>query len=351
MRDTARPLRFASVDALRGWAVAAMLLVNYPGDWGHVYPVLLHADWHGFTPTDLIFPTFLFVVGVSIALGLRPGASLRQVWLRAMRLVIAGLVLHLAAWWAYDPPAFRPWGVLQRIGLCYGVAATLALSLRPRGQWAVIVGILLGYWALLAASGGDAPQLNLASRVDAWMLGAHAYQFDAATGFGHEPEGLLSTLPAIATTLLGVRAGAWLRDHGASRLLVAGVAAIAIGWLWSHAMPLNKNLWTSSYVVYAAGWSMLLLALCHWLFDVRGWPPIGRSMGINAITAYAGSWLMACLLVATGGMQPVYQHGFASWAVPALGPHAASLAFAMAFVAFWWLAMWVLDKRGIKISI
>ncbi|MFT4179142.1 MAG: heparan-alpha-glucosaminide N-acetyltransferase domain-containing protein [Thermomonas sp.] len=345
------PRRFSSVDVLRGWAVAAMLLVNYPGDWGHVYPLLLHAEWNGFTPTDLIFPTFLFVVGVSISLGLRPGAPLSKIWLRALRLVLVGLLLHALAMWAYGKADFRPWGVLQRIGLCYGVAVTLALTLRPRGQWAVIVAILLGYWALLAATGGYAPQVNIASRLDAWMLGAHAYQFDAATGLGHEPEGLLSTLPAIATTLIGVRAGAWLRTHGASRLLLAGLAVLAIGWLWSQAVPLNKNLWTSSYVLWAAGWSMLLLALCHWLFDVRGLRAFGRSMGINAITAYAGSWVMACLMERFGLFGALYRGVFLPSIGTRFGEEATSLAFAIAFVALWWLLMWGMEKKGWRVTI
>lgn len=232
--------RFASVDVLRGLAVAAMLLVNNPGDWGHVFAPLRHADWHGFTPTDLIFPLFLFLVGVSISLGLRSGTAMATIWLRALRLVAAGLLLHLVAMWAYDLPAFRPWGVLQRIGLCYGVAATLASRGSTRTLWGVITVILLGYWALLAMSGGYAPLHNIASRVDAEMLGVHAYQFDAATGLGHDPEGLLSTLPAIASTLVGVCAGTWLRDRGTRRLLVAAAIALIVGLVWSLSMPLNK---------------------------------------------------------------------------------------------------------------
>jgi predicted acyltransferase len=343
--------RFASVDALRGWAVAAMLLVNHPGDWGHVYPPLLHAPWNGATPTDLVFPLFLFVAGVSISLGLRPAAPSSRIWWRAFRLVALGLLLSALAMWAYDRSAFRPWGVLQRIGLCYGVAATVALRLRPRGQWCAVAMLLLGYWALLACTGGIAQWDNIASRVDAWMLGAHAYQFDPASGRGHDPEGLLSTLPAIATTLIGVRAGASLRDHGAARLLGAGVAALVIGWLWSRALPWNKNLWTPSYVAWEAGWSMLLLALCHHLFDVRGWRPFGRSMGINAITAYAGSWVMACLLERFGIFAALYRGVLQPAIGPLLGDKAASLAFAIALVAFWWWLVWAMAKRGIRVGI
>ncbi len=344
---TAAPRRFTSVDVLRGWAVAAMLLVNYPGSWAHVYAPLEHSEWNGFTPTDLIFPTFLFVVGVSIALGLRPGTPLAKLWVRALRLVLVGMGLYLVAMWGYDKDSFRVWGVLQRIGLCYGAAATLALWLKPRAQWWLIAAILLGYWALLAFAGGSAPLTNPVSRLDVWLLGAHAYQFDPATGLGHEPEGLLSTLPAIATTLLGVRAGGWLRERSLGFLLQMALLLMVLGWLWGLALPINKNLWTSSYVVYAAGWSLLLLSLCHWLFDARGLPPLGRSMGINAITAYAGSWLLACVFEKFGVFAAAYAQA-AAW----LGDgKPASLAVAAAFVALWWVLMWGMEKKGWRITI
>ena len=237
--------------------------------------------------------------------------------------------------------------MLQRIGLCYGAAATLALWLKPRAQWWLIAAILLGYWALLAFAGGSAPLTNPVSRLDVWLLGAHAYQFDPATGLGHEPEGLLSTLPAIATTLLGVRAGGWLRERSLGFLLQMALLLMVLGWLWGLALPINKNLRTSSYVVYAAGWSLLLLALCHWLFDARGLPPLGRSMGINAITAYAGSWLLACVFEKFGVFAAAYAQA-AAW----LGDgKPASLAVAAAFVALWWVLMWGMEKKGWRITI
>lgn len=348
------PRRFASVDALRGLTVAAMLLVNTPGDWGHVYAPLLHAQWHGCTPTDLVFPFFLFIVGVSIALGVMPRAESggdrrplqRALLWRAARIVGLGLLLHLAAWWLLDGEHFRPWGVLQRIGICFAVAGLLALHTGARTQWLCIGALLLGYWGLLAWSGGFEPWTNLASRVDAAMLGPHAYLFDPATGLGHEPEGLLSTLPAIATTLLGLRAGDWLRRGDARRICIAGVVALVLGALWAQMFPLSKNLWTSSYVLWTGGWAMLALAACHMLVDLRGWPAIGRAFGVNAIVAYAGSALMVYLFSGLGWWGPLYRLGFSNWMTPRFGPDLPSLAFALAFVALWWGIVRWMDARG-----
>jgi len=351
-------IRLASVDALRGLTVAAMLLVNDPGDWGHVYAPLEHAEWNGCTPTDLVFPFFLFIVGVSIALSLGPridarsdAAALRHaVMVRALRIVALGLLLHVAAYWMMDTRAFRPFGVLQRIGICFGVVGLLAIDAKPRVQWLLVGAILLGYWALMAWGGPLTKEGNLASRVDTALLGRFAYEFDAVTGRGHEPEGLLSTLPAIATTLLGLRAGDWLR-RGRTRLLwqVAGVALL-LGALWSMFFPLNKQLWTSSYVLWSGGVAMLTLWIAHRLVDLHRWPAIGRSFGVNAIAAYAGAWLMVCVLVGLHWMQPLYASGFA-WMTPYVGPYVPSLAFAIAFVALWWMVVSVLDRRKIYFKV
>jgi len=351
-------VRFASVDAFRGLTVAAMLLVNDAGDWSHVYAPLQHADWHGCTLADLVFPFFLFIVGVSIALsvgvrvdaGADAAALRRSVCVRALRIIVLGLVLHVVLHWLVDTRAFRPFGVLQRIGICAAAVGLLAIDTRPRTQWAVCATLLLGYWALLAWGGPLTKAGNLASRVDTVLLGRFAYQFDAASGAGHDPEGLLSTLPAIATTLLGLRAGDWLRKGEQQRLWQAAIVALALGWLWSWAFPFNKQLWTSSYVLWTGGLAMAALWLAHELVDRRGWPAWGRSFGVNAIAAYAGSWLMTCLLVGLKWKRPLYGHGFA-WMTPLTGPYWPSLAFALVVVAFWWIVAWVLDKRGVRIKI
>lgn len=351
--------RYASVDALRGLTVAAMLLVNNPGDWGHVYAPLLHSEWHGCTPTDLVFPFFLFLVGVSIALGIAPRIEAgqaraplqRAVLVRAVRIVGLGLLLHLLAWWLLDKDHFRPWGVLQRIGVCFAVAGLFAIHARAWTQWFFVFALLFGYWALLAWGGSYSPWGNLASRVDTALLGPLVYQFDAVTGRGHDPEGLLSTLPAIATTLLGLRAGDWLRREKIKHLWRAGVIALAMGALWAQWLPFNKNLWTSSYVLWSGGWAMLALVSFHMLIDQRGWPALGRSFGVNAIAAYAGSALMVYVFAALGWWEPIYRIGFADWMTPRFGPYLPSLAFALSFVAFWWLIVRWMDLRRWHIKI
>lgn len=349
---SASPARFASVDALRGLTVAAMLLVNTPGDWSHVYAPLLHAEWHGVTPTDLVFPFFLFIVGVSVALGVvprmeagvPPAVLRRAVLWRAAKIIALGLALHLLAFLLLDRPSFRPWGVLQRIGLCFAIVGVVALYVTPRMQWGLIVALLLGYWVLMAPW-GYAPYTNLAARIDTVLFAPWLYQWNAALGRGQDPEGLLSTLPAIATTLLGVRAGAWLRAGDLRAVLGGGAASLLLGLLWGQAMPLNKALWTSSYALFTAGCAMLSLAAAHVLVDRRGWPAIGRRFGINAIAAYVGAAVMTYLVLAAGWMAPIYGIGFAGWMAPRFGPYLPSLAFAVAFVALWWCVVWGMDRR------
>jgi len=350
---SAAPVRFASVDALRGLTVAAMLLVNTPGDWSHVYAPLLHAEWHGVTPTDLVFPFFLFIVGVSVSLGIVPRAEagvardvlVRSLLWRAAKIVALGLALHLLAYLMLDRAHVRPWGVLQRIGVCFAIVGLVALYAKPRTQWALIGVILLGYWALLAPF-GYAPYTNLPARVDTALFAPWLYQWDATLARGQDPEGLLSTWPAIATTLLGVRAGAWLRG-GALRMLVpAGMAAVAIGLAWSSVFPLNKSLWTSSFALFTAGCALLALALAHVAVDRQGWPAAGRRFGANAIAAYVGAAVMTYVLLGLGWMEPLYRAGFADWMTPRFGPYVPSLAFALSFVGVWWWVVWAMDRRG-----
>ncbi|MBT9491266.1 MAG: DUF1624 domain-containing protein [Paucibacter sp.] len=350
--------RFASVDALRGLSVAAMLLVNNPGSWSFVYPPLQHAAWHGCTPTDLIFPFFLFIVGVSIALalggrvdaGAPPGPMARTVIQRAVRIILLGLFLHALAWWLMDKAEFRIPGVLQRIGLCFAFVGLVAIYLRARLQWLLLVALLIAYAGLLTWGGSLDKAGNIASRWDALLLGRFAYEWLAATGVGHDPEGLVSSLGAMATTLLGLQAGNFLRRGQTVKLIALGCASAMLGLLWTEWLPLNKQLWTPSFVLWTGGLGALALALAHSLIDQAGWPPIGRSFGVNAIAAYAGAWICTIVLEGFGLMQPLYALGF-GWLAPLVGPFGQSLAFALAFVAVWALIVRELDRRKIYFKV
>lgn len=353
-----RTSRLDSVDALRGLTVAAMLVVNDAGDWNHVFPWLEHAAWHGCSPADYIFPMFLVIVGVSIALALGPQLAqgvakpllARPVVLRGLRIVLLGLALHaLAAWWL-PGREMRLMGVLQRIGICFALAGLALIYLRAAGQSLLVGLLLLVYTGLLLAGGPLEPHLNIADRFDTAVLGKYAYVFDAASGLAQEPEGLLSSLGALASTLLGVQAGVLLRAGRLPALLAMGGVLLVVGALGSLAMPLNKQLWTSSFVLWTSGVAVVLLAVAHWGVDRRGWPALGRSMGINAIVVYAGSWVATCALEGSGAMAPLYAALFAPLAVW-IGPQGASLAFALAFTAVGWCLMVWFARKGWKISI
>jgi predicted acyltransferase len=299
------------------------------------------------------------VMGVSIALAILPRleqgrtqAMLRNAALwRALRIVIVGVVINvLAACWLHGRHMRWP-GVLQRIGVCFAAVAVLAIYGRQRGWWIAIGALLLGYTGLLLLDGTLDPWVNIVSRTDSAVFGHYVWSMNPVTGQGHDPEGLLSTLPAMATTLLGLQAGCWLRAGQIRRLLMAAAMALVAGALWSCWMPFNKNLWTPSFTLWTAGWAMLALAVFHQAIDVHGWPAWGRRFGVNAITAYAGSELMQIALPALRLKGPLFRDGFAQWITPLWGSRMASLAFAIVFVALWWLIVWVLDRRRCYLKI
>jgi predicted acyltransferase len=355
---SASPRRLASLDALRGCTVAAMLLVNDPGDWGHVYAPLDHAVWNGCTPTDLVFPFFLFVVGVSVALailprleqGASPAALARTALWRALRILALGVAINVLAALLMPGVHLRFPGVLQRISVCFAGVALFAIYTKPRTQWLTVAVLLLGYWGLLLLGGSLEPWVNIVSRTDSAVFGRFVYLIDPATGRGHDPEGLLSTLPSLASTLLGLRAGCWLRQGKLQPLLIAGVLSLLLGALWSLWLPLNKNLWTPSFVLWCAGWATLALLGFHRLIDQHGWPAWGQRFGVNAIAAYAGSELMQILLPGLGQAW-LYRHLLANWMTPLFGPYIPSLAFAVVFVAVWWLIVYVMDRRHIYLKL
>lgn len=348
-----RSPRLASVDALRGLTVAAMLLVNNPGDWGHVYWPLEHSDWHGCTPTDLIFPFFLFIVGVSAALALGPrvdagaaaGPLQTAVLNRGLRIIGLGLVLHALAWWLMHKPEFRVLGVLQRIGICFMVAGLAAIRLRWREWGMLLLALLLGYGALLQFGPTLDKLGSLNQRMDTAVLGRFAFEWNPAAGTAFDPEGLLSTLGALATTVFGLLCGELLRRGRTARLLAVALLAALAGWAWAAWLPFNKQLWTPSFVLWTGGMAAFALAAAHEWIDRRGYRAIGRAFGLNAIGAYAGAWMCTVVLEGFGWMGPLYRTVFGPLG-PLLGPQGQSLAFAVAFVAVWAAIVRWLDRRG-----
>lgn len=373
---TASLPRLQSLDVFRGLTIAAMLLVNNPGTWSHVYPPLEHAAWNGWTPTDLVFPFFLFIVGVATALSLSRLADagesratlFRKALVRAAIIFTLGLVLQ--GFPHYNLPHLRIPGVLQRIAIAYLITATLVLLTGVRGQVLTLVCLLVGYWTLLTVVPVPGvgrpvlePDMNLSNWLDVRLLGINHLSSETRTW---DPEGLLSTLGAVGSVICGVLVGHWVRSGrgvGAKALglFYAGATTLVAGWIWSRVFPINKSLWTSSYVLLSAGIACLALAAIFWLVDIkgfRGWTTPFLVFGTNAITAYWLSTLFGIVLDwitftrLRDGQEVVlktyiYDAFYASW----LSPPNASLAYAITYVLIWLGLLSVLYRRRIFIRI
>lgn len=345
--------RVVSLDAFRGLTIAAMILVNNPGTWDAVYWPLDHAPWHGWTPTDLIFPFFLFMVGMSLHFSRKEslGAALRRT------AILFGLGLFLNGFPLFALGTRLP-GVLQRIALCYLAAWLVVRRLGLVAQVAMTVALLVVYWALMTqvpVPGVGPSNLEPGTNLAAW--------FDSHVYLGRmymktwDPEGVLSTLPAIATTLLGALAGAWLRAAREGRVraagfVVAGVLLAALGVAWGESFPINKNLWTSSYVLLTGGLAAALFGLCYLLADVwryRRWTLPFVVYGTNAILLYVGAALVTrTLRVTKVHGTSLHDHAFEAFhAATGLEIHAASLAWACLVVTFWYVVLRALDRRGV----
>jgi predicted acyltransferase len=365
------PARLESLDLFRGLTIAGMILVSAPGTWEAVYGSLDHAAWHGWTPTDLVFPFLLFAMGAAVPAGLaRCRGGPRRAGHHVIRrgVVLFGLGLLLNAIELNRPFAWSTFpllGVLQRIAIVYVVVAWLTGRTTLRTQILVAATVLLGYWAAMklvpvpgAGPGLLTPEGNLASFIDRSVLGRHMW---------HPPweaEGLLSTAPAIVTALFGVFAGGWLADAGSRRhrsalLWSAGAAATLAGLLWGRVFPINKNLWTSSFVLFSAGMGMQALAICHWSLDRqrwRGWSTPFVAFGRNPLFAYFCSVVLDNILTRwrIGGIDlkwRIYSPLIRSWAVPCCGAVNASLFYALAYVAFWGVIVWIMHRQRVFIGI
>ena len=375
--DAGPSSRLLSVDVFRGLAVAGMLLVDYPGNETAGYRLIRHAPWNGLTAADLIFPSFVFLMGISIALSfsarLERGETRRRIaWhaiKRSVSLFALGVFLngfpefHLATW--------RIEGVVQRIAICYFVAGVLFLWTDVRGLIAAAVVCLLGYWALMrlvpvpgfGLPGRDipvlAPDQNLVDWIDRALFPGRLYNGT------HDPEGVLSTIPAIATALAGVLTALWLRSQRNARakvagMLMMGVVGLAVGAIWNRWFPINKNVWTSSFVVVTAGFALLVLSLLYWILEIRGWR--GRwtmpflVFGMNAIVGFClDETLWAPLFygharAANGGVI-TWQEYLNGKLLQIASPANASLIFAGGAVLFCWALMWLLYGRRIFVKL
>ena len=366
--------RLTSLDAFRGLTLAGMILVNNPGSWDYVNAPLRHAEWDGWTPTDLVFPSFVFIVGVAIplALGKRiargdtTGAIMAKVFRRTLLMFAIGLFLNA---FPFDKSfaTLRIPGVLQRISICYFAASLIYLKVGTRGQLLTLAALLLGYWAAMIAipvpgiGAGDLSRPNnLAAYIDTHLLRGHTYKTD------YDPEGILSTLPAVATTLIGVLAGIWLSGKRLIGEKVAGIFAggtlcFLLGWSWSWLLPINKALWSSSFTLYSAGLSLLLLGVCAFLIEVlqyRRWAVPFLVFGSNPIVAYACSGLLSGVL--TYLVKITLDDGTKMAAKPLMFRHLAdlfhdpmfaSLTYAITYVVFWLLIMSIFYRFKIFIRV
>jgi len=360
--------RLESLDVFRGLTIAGMMLVNNAGNWEKIYWPLEHAEWNGWTPTDLIFPFFLFIVGVSMVYSfanrIKKGdsrSSLLAHSLRRAALIFAiGFFLngfphfHLATW--------RIPGVLQRIAVVYLITSVIVLFAGWRGRLAALIGCLVGYWAIMRfvpipgyGVGNLTPEGNLASWLDRLTMYNHLYIEHV-----RDPEGILSTIPAIGTCLLGVFTGEFLRSVRSSgqkvaAMLGSGVLLAILGRLWGYEFPINKNLWTSSYVLFAGGLALISLGLCYWLIDVKGWKTWGKPflmMGMNPLALYALASLVAHLSI----IIPVGDDSLKGWIysrfyVPLASPYNASMLYGLTYVVAFLILGWILYRQRIFLKV
>ncbi len=361
--------RLIALDLFRGATIAAMIIVNTPGNYTSVYPILQHAQWDAITPTDLIFPFFLFIAGTALAFVLRPYLQLTpgdlprsrsarlyvNILRRAAILVLLGLFLN--AFPEFNLATLRIPGVLQRIGLCYLLAALILLNLPLRWQWVLGAGILVAYALVLHFVGAPGvppgqlqPFANLPRWVDRTVFGpAHVFQL-----WPTEPEGLLSTPAALVTTLLGCWTGLWLANRPISGkvcglLGVSGAVFVGLGWAWGHFLPMVKMIWTPSYVLFTGGWALIVLAGCCLVTEVwraRSWAWVLEVLGRNAILAYVLSEMGASLLntIRLSGV-PVTQLVTRFLVRLGSGPKLGSLLYAVLFTALIWCLLYVPYRR------
>lgn len=362
--------RLLSLDVMRGITIAGMIMVNNPGTWQYVYAPLRHASWDGLTPTDLIFPFFMFIMGVSMFFSLRKynfqlsKESVTKVLKRTVLIFLVGLALNLFSHLCYNGFShfenLRILGVMQRLALAYGIGSLIGLSIPHKYILPMAGGILLFYWILLAGTGSNVlSEDNIIAIVDRALFGnTHMYHDYLADGtrIAFDPEGLLSCIGSIGQVLLGFYAGKMILDSKKNneliirKLFIFGSIILFLGFLLSYGCPINKKLWSSTFVLTTCGFGSLFLALLIWIIDINGkkkWSLFFESFGINPLYLYVQGAVFAVLLDKWGVTSYVYSDILA----PLFGNFGGSLAWALFFVVLNWIPGYWLYKRKIYIKL
>ncbi len=357
--------RLISLDVFRGMTIMLMILVNNPGSWQYVYPPLEHASWHGCTPTDLVFPFFMFIIGVSLGFSIQKfnlpdGAFLKKAIKRGLIIMLIGYLMRLFPFMDIDFSTARIMGVLQRIGLAY-IFAAIFINYFKKAQliWISVI-ILLGYWVLLYFGSNQPYSLenSLVRKFDLAILGADKLWH--GKGIAFDPEGLLSTIPSIVTILIGYFTSLEIIHKKSlkslvKRLLIGGAMAISLGWIWGYFFPINKSIWTSSYVVYTAGFALIILAILLHIIDVldyKKWTKIFVAFGTNPLFIFvlSGIWTKTILKIQwgdTNGYTGLFKNVFQ----PIAGNMNGSLLFAIAHIILFGTIAWILYKKKIIIKV
>ena len=358
------PKRLLALDILRGITIAGMILVNNPGSWGYVYTPLEHAAFNGLTPTDLVFPFFMFIMGISTYISLRKynftysHATLRKIVKRTVVIFCIGLFLNLLAKSVFTHhlnfEELRYLGVMQRLAIGYGVTSLVAITVKQKYFPAIILVTLAVYFLLLAMGDGfNLSATNIVARFDVWALGTSHMYHDGGMAF--DPEGLLSTLPAVCHVMVGFYCGKLLfsakdNDEKIQRLFLVGTILTFAGFLLSYGCPINKKVWSPTFVITTCGLASSFLALLIWIIDIKGyqgWCVFFRSFGVNPLFIYVFAEIMGILLGATGASVFIYEKVL----VPVLGNYPGSLAYALLYVLFCWSIVHILYKKGIYVKI
>jgi predicted acyltransferase len=370
--------RFLALDVFRGMTICFMIIVNTGGSEQFSYAPLKHAAWHGFTPTDLVFPSFLFAVGNAMSFvmkkweGLRQSQVLAKIFKRSFLIFLIGYLMYWFPFVAVGKDSHlilapishtRILGVLQRIALAYCIASLMLYYLKPKTTVIIMILILLLYWPVLLWFGDPTDPLTMTSnaglRLDKWLMGDdHLYHGE---GIAFEPEGWLSTLPAVGNVVAGFLAGKYIQQkgktyEGLTKLLIAGFCLLVIGYFWDLGFPINKKLWTSSFVVYTVGLDCIILSMVIYLIDFLGktrWTSFFQVFGKNPLTIYIFSELGVILLYIFHINQNanLFNWTYTTLYRPIINPYFGSLLFAVSWMLVCWLVGWILDKNKVYIRV